>query len=260
MKLARIFSLSLFAVILAGCVSADVAVCGDVSVQAGACVAVGEPAAAKPEDFFVRRSLLCRQAFTEALTNLAAVTGRDASALRGATIDGIDERLTNGVYALKLNVVWSPERETAAGAWLSKDAAAGKRASLNQARLEKVAGITEWIGPKQIVDEKGGIHFLGFSAMAVGSNAMRSRMNIQRATIEARGMAARPFLGKDDKIKDAKCRFRRIYESRTKHPLCPEVEMYVCGFELESIELPPQTKAEVGTIVSKKEKSDETHK
>ncbi len=106
-----------------GCMSVPSAP-GDVVVQVSTQVAVENPATDKNGAFFLRRSLLCRKLFADALTNLVAQTGRDEDSLRGTTICGIDEGFTNGIYTLKLDVAWSPAREVAAVGILSATNAA----------------------------------------------------------------------------------------------------------------------------------------
>ena len=224
------------AIALGGCVSFAPAEAEDVVVQTCARVAVEDPAADKNGAFFLRRSMLCRQAFTEAVTNLVGKTGRDEEALRGVTICGIDEGYTNGVYTLRLDAAWSATREAAANRILSTTNAADAVAYVPS--LDESKSLTTWIGPKQVQDVDGKIHFLGISAMAIGRNVVLSQQNIRRAELDAQAMAVRAFLGKGRKMTDVKALFRHVFAMRSRHPLCPNREMYVCGYEVISLDKP----------------------
>lgn len=224
------------AIVLGGCVSFVSAEAEDVVVQTCARAAVEDPAADKSGAFFLRRSMLCRQAFAEAVTNLVNKTGRDEDDLCGVTICGIDEGYTNGVYTLRLDAAWSATREAAANRILSTTNAADTVDYVPS--LDESKSLTTWIGPKQIRDTDGVIHFLGISAMAIGRNAVLSKQNIRRAELDAQAMAVRAFLGKERKMTDVKAEFRQIFAIRSRHPLCPSREMYVCGYEVISLERP----------------------
>ena len=218
----------------AGCVcvpSSD----DDVVVQASAQVAAEDPAADKSGSFFPRRSLLCRRVFADALAKLASQTGRDEDSLRGATICGIEEAFTNGFYSLKLDVSWSQAREDAAARILSET---NDAAAVYVPLVDEGQTLAAWIGPKQVCDVDGTVHFLGFSAMAVGRNAVLSQQNIRRAELDAQAMAVRAFMGKDRKMTDVKARFREVFRLRSRHPLCPGREMFACGYEVVSLEFP----------------------
>lgn len=219
-----------------GCVSVPPEIAGDVVVQVSRRVAAENPAGDKSGAFFLRRSLLCRQVFAEAMTNLAVWTERDADSLHGATICGIDEGFTNGFYSLKLDVVWSLAREDAATRILAATNAADIAAYVPS--VDDGQTLATWIGPRQVWDADGAVHFLGFSAMAIGRNTALSQQNIRRAELDAQAMAARPFMGKDRKMTDVKARFREVFKLRSRHPLCPEREMFACGYEVVSLELP----------------------
>ena len=206
----------------------------EVVVQAFANSSVGD--SCKNGSFFNLRSLLCREAFANALTNLAAQTGRNEDSLRGATICGIDEGVTNGVYTLKLDVVWSAEREDAACRILAAKRAANV-ADYVLSDGDKPSFAT-WIGPKQVRDSAGAFHFLGFSATEIGRNKVVSRRNIRRAQIDAQAMAARAFMGRDRKMADVKARFHEVFRLQSRHPLCSDLDMFVCGYEVVSLEFP----------------------
>ena len=45
-------------------------------------------------------------------------------------------------------------------------------------------------------------------------------------------------MGKDRKMTDVKARFREVFKLRSRHPLCPEREMFACGYEVVSLEFP----------------------
>ena len=218
-----------------GCVSVS-APPGDIVVGASERVAIENPAEEKGGAFFLQRSLLCRKVFADALTNLVAQTGRDEDSLRGATICGIDEGFTNGIYTLKLDVVWSPTREAAAVRILSATNATDAVAYVPS--VDEGKTLSAWIGPKQVWDAEGTAHFLGFSAMAIGRNTALSQQNIRRAELDAQAMAVRAFMGKDRKMTDVKARFREVFRQRSRHPLCPDREMFACGYEVVSLEFP----------------------
>lgn len=218
-----------------GCVSVATPT-GDIVVGASERVAIENPAEEKSGAFFLQRSLLCRKVFADALTNLVAQTGRDEDSLRGATICGIDEEFTNGVYTLKLDVVWSPTREAAADRILSATNVADAVAYVPS--VDEGKTLSTWIGPKQVRDADGTAHFLGFSAMAIGRNTVLSQQNIRRAELDAQAMAVRAFMGKDWKMTDVKARFREVFRQRSRHPLCPDHEMFACGYEVVSLEFP----------------------
>ena len=224
------------AVVLGGCVSFVSAEAEDVVVQTCARAAVEDPAADKSGAFFIRRSMLCRQAFAEAVTNLVNKTGRDEDDLCGVTICEIAEEYTNGVYSLRLDAAWSATREAAANRILSTTNMADKVTYVPS--LEESKSLATWIGPKQVRDADGTIHFLGISAMAIGRNAVLSKQNIRRAELDAQAMAVRAFLGKERKMTNVKAEFRQIFAIRSRHPLCPSREMYVCGYEVISLERP----------------------
>ena len=209
---------------------------GDIVVQASKRVAIETATGDKHGNFFLVRSMLCRKVFTDAMTNLVAQTGRDEDSLRGATICGIDEDFTNGVYTLKLDVVWSPTREAAAVRIVSATNAAD--AVTYVPSVDEGKTLSTWIGPKQVRDADGTIHFLGFSAMAIGRNTVLSRQNIRRAELDAQAMAVRAFMGKDRKMTDVKAAFRQVFRRRSRHPLCPDKEMFACGYEVVSLEFP----------------------
>ena len=220
---------------IVGCMSVS-APAEDVVVQVSARTAVGDPATDKKGAFFLMRSMLCRKVFADALTNLVAQTGRNADSLHGATICGIDEGFTNGVYSLKLDVVWSLAREDAATRILSATNAAETAAYVPSVDEGQV--LATWIGPKQVWEADGTVHFLGFSAMATGRNAVLSQQNIRRAELDAQAMAVRAFMGKGQKMTDVKARFREVFRLRSRHPLCPDREMFACGYEVVSLEFP----------------------
>ena len=209
---------------------------GDIVVQASKRVAIETATGDKRGNFFLVRSMLCRKVFTDAMTNLVAQTGRDEDSLRGATICGIDEGFTNGVYTLKLDVVWSPTREDAAVKFLSATNVVDAVTYVPSVDEGKI--LSTWIGPKQIWDSVGTVHFLGFSAMALGRNTVISKQNIRRAELDAQAMAVRSFMGKDRKMTDVKVRFREVFRQRSRHPLCPDYEMFACGYEVVSLEFP----------------------
>ena len=221
---------------LTGCISLISNSSNDIIVQAFAHVDTENPAEDKSGSFFLRRSLLCRKVFADAMTNLVAQTGRSEDALCGATICGIDEGFTNGVYSLKLDVTWSAVRETATFRILSATNVATAIEYVPSVDDERA--FATWIGPKQIFDDDGTIHFLGFSAMAVGHNTVLSQQNIRMAELDAQAMAARSFMGKDRKMADVKAEFREVFRLRSRHPLCPDRDMFVCGYEVVSLELP----------------------
>lgn len=233
MRIARLLPIVLLGLSLAGCANLPAGKAGEVVVQATARVAVDDPATDRRGAFPLVRSMLCRSAFAEAMTNLAARTGRDEDSLRGATISGIGEGYTNGVYTLKLDVAWSPTREDAALGVLSVTNVAEAVAYVPSVDDER--SLAAWIGPKQVGDADGTIHFLGISAMAVGRNTVVSQQNIRKAELDAQEMAIRPFMGKSGKMTDVKARFRQVLRLRTRHPLCPEREMYACGYEVLSL-------------------------
>lgn len=220
---------------IVGCMSVS-APAEDVVVQVSARAAVEDPAIDKKGAFFLRRSMLCRKAFADATAKLVAQTGRNADSLRGATICGIDEGFTNGVYSLKLDVVWSLAREDAATRILSATNAAETAAYVPSVDEGQV--LATWIGPKQVCDADGTVHFLGFSAMAIGRNTVVSKQNIRRAELDAQAMAVRAFMGREQKMTDVKARFREVFRQRSRHPLCPEREMFACGYEVVSLEFP----------------------
>lgn len=220
---------------IVGCMSVS-APAEDVVVQASARAAVEDPATDKKGAFFLSRSMLCRKAFADATAKLAAQTGRNADSLRGATICGIDEGYTNGVYSLRLNVAWSRAREAAAARILVATNAADAAAYVPS--VDEGAVLSTWIGPKQVRDADGTIHFLGFSAMAIGRNTVLSQQNIRRAELDAQAMAVRAFMGKGQKMADVKARFREVFRLRSRHPLCPDREMFACGYEAVSLEFP----------------------
>ena len=235
MNVVRTLSLLCVCCSFIGCMSVP-STSGDVVVQASAQVAVENPATDKSGAFFLRRSLLCRKLFADALTNIVAQTGRDEDSLRGATICGIDEGFTNGVYTLKLDVVWSSAREDAAVRILSAKNAAETATYVPS--VDEGQTLATWIGPKQVLDGDGTAHFLGFSAMAIGRNTVLSRQNIRRAELDAQAMAVRAFMGKGRKMTDVKARFREVFRLRSRHPLCPGREMFACGYEVVSLEFP----------------------
>ena len=235
----RILLLLCGCVSLAGCLSVT-APPGDIVVSASERVAIENPALDKSGSFFLRRSLLCRKLFADAMTNIVAQTGRDEDSLRGATICGIDEGFTNGVYSLKLDVVWSAAREDAASRILSATNVADVVGFVPSA--EEGQALAAWIGPKQIPDDDGTIHFIGFSAMAIGRNSVLSQQNIRRAELDAQAMAVRPFMGKDRKMTDVKARFRQVLRLRSRLPLCPNQDMFACGYEVVSLEFPDKGK------------------
>ena len=234
--IARVLLLLCVGLSFVGCVSVPPEIADDVVVQVSRRVAAENPAGDKSGAFFLRRSLLCRQVFAEAMTNLAAQTGRDVDSLHGATICGIDEGFTNGGYSLKLDVVWSPEREDAAARILSATNATEAAAYVPSG--DEGLALAAWIGPKQVWDADGTVHFLGFSAMAIGRNTVLSEQNIRRAELDAQAMAVRAFMGKDRKMTDVKARFREVFRLQSRHPLCPDREMLACGYEVISLEFP----------------------
>lgn len=219
-----------------GCQSIASESTDDIIVQSSARVAVANPTEDKSGDFFLLRSMLCRKAFSEALTNLVVQTGQSEDALRGATICEIDEEFENGVYSLKLDVVWSKTREDAAVRILTETNVT--EAPFDVPTEDEARTLTSWIGPKQSLDSEGAIRFLGFSAMAIGRNTVLSRQNIRRAELDAQSMAVRAFMGKDRKMTDVKAVFRPVFRQRSHHPLCPDRDMFVCGYEVVSLELP----------------------
>jgi hypothetical protein len=103
---------------------------------------------------------------------------------------------------------------------------------------EEGQALAAWIGPKQILDDDGTIHFIGFSAMAIGRNSVLSQQNVRRAELDAQAMAVRPFMGKDRKMTDVKAVFRQVLRLRSRHPLCPNRDMFACGYEVVSLEFP----------------------
>lgn len=236
MKMRNVVVVLGLATILSGCVSAVPVGAEDVVVESSVQVAVEDPAQDKSGAFFLRRSMLCRQAFAAAMNNLVAQTGRDEDCLRGATICGIDEEYTNGVYTLRLDVAWSDIRETAADRILTAMNAAsvvGYVPSVGESQ-----DLAHWIGPKQSRDSDGTIHFIGISAMAVGRNAVLSKQNMRRAELDAQALAVRAFLGREKKMTNVKAEFRQVFALRSRHPLCPDREMYACGYEVVSLERP----------------------
>lgn len=239
MKVLRILALLCVGCSLAGCVGVGPDPLGDVVVQASARVAAENPAQDKSGTFFIRRSLLCRKVFAEAVSNLMAQTGRDENSLRGATICKIEEGLTNGVYSLQLDVAWSKAREDAAIGILSATNAADAVGYVPSASEEQV--FAAWIGPKQVWDRDGAAHFLGFSAMAIGRNSALSQQNIKRAELDAQAMAVRAFMGKGRKMTDVKAVFRQVLRLRSRHPLCPDKDMFACGYEVVSLEFPAKS-------------------
>ena len=74
--------------------------------------------------------------------------------------------------------------------------------------------------------------------MAIGRNTALSQQNIRRAELDAQAMAVRAFMGKDREMTDVKARFREVFRQRSRHPLCPDREMFVCGYEVVSLEFP----------------------
>ena len=234
--IARVLLLLCVGLSFVGCVSVPPEIAGDVVVQVSRRVAAENPAGDKSGAFFLRRSLLCRQVFAEAMTNLAARPERDADSLHGATICGIDEGFTNGVYSLKLDVVWSLAREDAAARILSATNAADMAAYVPS--VEEGQSLATWIGPKQVWDADGTAHFLGFSAMAIGRNMVLSEQNVRRAELDAQAMAVRAFMGKGRKMTDVKAKFREVFRLRSRHLLCPDREMFACGYEVVSLEFP----------------------
>ena len=236
MKIMRILAALCAVSSLAGCIGVMPDPEGDIVVQASARVAVEDPASDKSGAFFLRRSLLCRKVFADAVSNLVTQTGRDEDSLRGATICGIGEEFTNGVYSLKLDVVWSSAREETALKILSATNAADAVGYVPSAEDEQT--FVTWIGPKQIWDGDGSVHFLGFSAMAIGRNSVLSQQNIRRAELDAQAMAVRAFMGKDRKMTDVKAVFRQVFRRRSRHPLCPDKEMFACGYEVVSLAFP----------------------
>ena len=219
---------------LVGCLSVDTH-SGDVFVEASERVAIGNPSLDKSGAFFLRRSMMCRKAFASGMANIAAVTGRDEDSLRGATICGVDESFTNGVYTIKLDMVWSPARENAASSILSPQNVVEKADYVPS--VEEGPQLATWIGPKQVLSEDGTIHFLGVSSMAIGRNAALAQKNIRMAELDAQAMAVRAFMGKDRKMTDVKARFHEVFKLRSRHPLCPDREMFACGYEVVSLEL-----------------------
>lgn len=228
--------ISCLAAVLSGCVSAVSVGAEDVVVQSSVRVAVEDPTQDKSGAFFIRRSMLCRQAFAAAMTNLVAQTGRNEDCLRGATICGIDEEYTNGVYTLRLDVAWSDIRETAADRILTATNAASVVGYVPS--VDESQDLAHWIGPKQSRDSDGTIHFIGISAMAVGRNAVLSKQNMRRAELDAQALAVRAFLGREKKMTNVKAEFRQVFALRSRHPLCPDREMYACGYEVVSLERP----------------------
>lgn len=224
---------------LVGCLSV-VTPPSDIVVSVSERVAIENPALDKSGSFFLRRSLLCRKLFADAMTNLVVQTGRDEDSLRGATICGIDERFTNGVYSLKLDVVWSAAREDAASRILSATNVADVVGCAPSADEEQ--SFATWIGPKQIWDSDGTVHFLGFSVRAIGRNSVLAQRNIRAAELDAQAMAVRPFMGKDRKMTDVKARFRQVLRLRSCHPLFPNQDMFACGYEVVSLESPDKGK------------------
>lgn len=236
MKIVRVLLLLGTSLSLAGCIITSSGPKDEVVVQASASVAAESPREDKSGAFFLRRSLLCRKLFTDALTNLVAQTGHDEDNLLGATISRIDEGYTNGVYTLRLDVAWSAAREIAAGRILSVTNAASVTGYVPS--VDESKSLSAFIGPKQIRDEDGKIHFLGISAMAIGHNAVLSKQNIRRAELDAQAMAVCAFLGKGRKMTDVKAEFRQVFAVRSRHPLSPGREMYACGYEVVSLERP----------------------
>lgn len=236
MKIMRMLAALCAVSSLVGCIGVMPGPEGDIVVQASARVGAEDPVQDKSGAFFLRRSLLCRKVFTDAMTNLVAQTGHSEDALRGATICGIDEEFTNGVYSLKLDVVWSAAREEAALKILSVTNAADVVGYVPSAEEEQA--FTTWIGPKQIWDSDGTAHFLGFSAMAIGRNSVLAQQNIRRAELDAQAMAVRAFMGKDRKMTDVKAVFRQVFRRRSRHPLYSDRDMFACGYEVVSLESP----------------------
>ena len=74
--------------------------------------------------------------------------------------------------------------------------------------------------------------------MAVGRNAVLSKQNMRRAELDAQALAVRAFLGREKKMTNVKAEFRQVFALRSRHPLCPDREMYACGFEVVSLERP----------------------
>lgn len=221
---------------LVGCLSVAPEMTDGVVVQSTVCVSMPDPVGDKSGSFFLRRSMLCRQAFAGAVSNLVARTGCEADSLCGASICGIDENYTNGVYTLTLDVVWSEAREAAAERIL---VATNAESAVSYVPSEaECKTLSTWIGPKQIFDCGGVIHFLGVSAMGIGRNATLSEQNMRRAELDAQAQAVRAFMGKDMKMSDVKAVFRQVFAQRSRHPLCPNREMYVCGYEVVSLEFP----------------------
>lgn len=232
----RVAVWAMFGFASSGCQSIASESTDDIIVQSSARVAVANPTEDKNGDFFLLRSMLCRKAFSEALTNLVMQTGQSEDTLRGATISEIDEEFENGVYSLKLDVVWSKTREDAAVHILTETNVA--EVPLYVPTEDEERTLTSWIGPKQALDSKGAIHFLGISAMAIGRNTVISQQNIRRAELDARSMAVCAFMGKERKITDVKAVFRPVFRKRCHYPLCPDRDMFVCGYEVVSLELP----------------------
>ena len=234
MNVARMLQLLCGCILLTGCLSVGTP-SDDVVVEASERATIENPAEDKSGAFFLRRSMLCRKVFSSAMTNIAAQAGRDEDTLRGATICGIDEIFTNGVYTIKLAVAWSPAREDAASRILSATNVvemAGYVPSVDEGQ-----NLATWIGPRQVQTEDGKIHFLGISSMAIGRNTALSQENIRMAELDARAMAVRAFMVKERKMTDVRARFREVFKLRSHHPLCPDREMFACGYEVVSLEL-----------------------
>lgn len=229
-------ALVVFGFAILGCKSLASESKDDIVVQSSARVTVANPTEDRSGDFFLLRSMLCRKAFGDAQTNLIAQTGRGEDALRGATIGGINEEYENGVYSLSLDVVWSKAREDAAASIMIDANAAG--APLYVPTADEEQTLASWIGPKQTLDSDGTIHFIGVSAMSIGRNTVLSRQNIRRAELDAQSMAVRGFMGKDLKLENVKAVFRPVFRRRSRHPLCPDREMFVCGYEVVSLDFP----------------------
>ena len=235
MRVVRILALLCTCVSISGCLSVDTPT-DDIVVSVSERVATEAPIADKCDSFFLMRSMLCRKVFAEAMTNLVEQTGRNEDCLRGATICGIEEGYTNGVYTLKLDVAWSEEREEDVTMVMSAANALGRAAYVPS--VDEGLDLAVWIGPKQVRDADGTNHFLGFSAMSVGRSAVISKQNVRMAELDAKSMAVLGFMGKERKMTDVKARFREVFKLRSHHPLCPDREMFSCGYEVVSLEFP----------------------
>ena len=235
MSTVRLILLGTLVGLFAGCLSTGPKATGEI-VRSSVRVAMSDSVGEKANAFFLQRSMLCRKAFDEAVSNLVERTGRAEDSLRGATICGIDETCADGVYTLSLDVVWSEARETAADLIVrGRDI---PTAGVYVPTADEKQTFPAWIGPKQVRDADGNIRFLGISAMALGRNTVLSQQNRRRAELDAQAMAVRAFLGKERKMADVKAAFRQVFCGESRHPLCPDRRMYLCVYEVTELALP----------------------